>query len=121
MGVQVIKDNIPEVIAALHAGRDDMAVGVAKGMEGYAQDFAPVLTGALRAGVQSEGTGGGSAEVTASSVQGGADREYSHYVEYGTRYMAAQPFMMQGFAAGVATSVPVEGAKFGAKIEAAAG
>lgn len=57
-----------------------------------ARRFAPELTGALRRGIESHAHGL-SAEVTASSLAGGADREYSDYVEYGTSDTRPQPYM----------------------------
>lgn len=120
MGVRVIYDHIPQVITAVIAGRDELAKGTAEGMEGFANDFVPVLTGALKASIHVSG-GGGTYEVTAQSTEGGATREYAGYVEFGTSKMSAEPFMTPAFASGVAVSYPREAATFVAKVEAAAG
>lgn len=120
MGLKIIYDHIPQVIEAVVAGRDELAKGVADGIEGYANDLVPVLSGHLKASIHVSG-GDGTYEVTAQSTEGGATREYAGYVEFGTSKMAAQPFMTPAFAAGVATSLPKEEAAFIAKIEAAAG
>lgn len=54
----------------------------------YAQRIVPVDTGRLKQSIGVwPGDGGLSATVT-------PDTEYMVYVEYGTRYMAAQPYMM---------------------------
>lgn len=55
---------------------------------GYAQRNAPVDTGNLRRSIvmESPQDGGFTVEVTARA-------DYSGYVEYGTRFMKAQPFM----------------------------
>ncbi len=120
MGIRIVFDHIPQVIAAVEAGKDELSKGVAEGIEGYANDFVPVLTGSLKASIHVSG-GGGTYEVTAQSTEGGATREYAGYVEFGTHKAPAQPFMTPAFISGVATSLPKEAEEFRAKIEAAAG
>ncbi len=115
--VYVVYDHFPACAAVALSAADDLSTDVAKAMHQVAQSNAPVRTGALRRGINV--TSGNPAEVTASSLQGGGTREYAAYNEFGTRYMGAQPFMMPGFVAGVA-SVAVYGRQYGAKIEAAA-
>lgn len=118
MPVIVEYNHLPRCAAECIARQDDLSTAVAKVMHNTASTMAPVLTGALKAGVQV--TEGNPAEVTASSIEGGATREYAQYVEYGTRHASAQPFMMPGFAVGVA-SVPIKGrTDFGVYIEAVA-
>jgi HK97 gp10 family phage protein len=112
----VVFNHFPQAAAATLAGADELSTGVAKAMHTAAQAAAPVRTGALRRGINLNE--GNPAEVTASSLEGGGLREYAAYNEFGTRYMSANPFMMPGYIAGLA-SVPVEGRKYGAKIEAA--
>lgn len=51
-----------------------------------AQSLAPVLTGALRDSITAEDLGGGEFDVVA-----GVD--YASYVEFGTMYAQAQPFL----------------------------
>lgn len=115
--VQVVKNNFAACAAVTLSAADDLSTDVAKAVHTAAQANAPVRTGALRAGIQV--TEGNPAEVTASSLQGGALREYAVYNEFGTSKMAAQPFMMPGYVAGLAT-VPIHGRTYGSKIEAAA-
>lgn len=58
-----------------------------------AQDSAPVDTGNLKRSISleySEGAASAKAEIKATA-------DYSGYVEYGTRYMDAQPFMRPSF------------------------
>ncbi len=120
MPVTVVYNHLPRCAAACLERAPELSQAVAEVMRDGAQAAVPVLTGALRTGIQLEGTGGTEVSVTASSIAGGATREYSQYVEYGTRHASSQPFMMPGFVAGVA-SVPVKGrTEFGAYIEAAA-
>ncbi len=118
--IEITKDHIPQVIAAMIAGRDELAKGVAEAAERYAKEFVPVLSGALKISIHTSG-GGGEYEVTADSMEGGAPRAYAGYVEYGTSKMAPQPYMTPAYHAAKATALPVEEAKFIAKIEAAAG
>lgn len=115
--VIVEKNNLPRCAAMALAAADDLSTDVAKDMHDGAQAAAPVRTGALRTGIHHHP--GNPAEVTASSLEGGASREYAHYNEFGTRYMSANPFMMPGYIVGLA-QVPVRGRQYGAKIEAVA-
>jgi HK97 gp10 family phage protein len=73
----------------------------------------------LRSGIDVEGAGT-SVVVKASSLDGGGEREYAAYNEYGTRYMGAQPFMLPGYQAAMGSSVPAAVAEYAAKIEGAA-
>lgn len=63
--------------------------------ESEAKARAPVRTGRLRAGCV------GSVEETESSVAAVLTNEvpYAGFIEFGTRYMRARPFMRPGFAA----------------------
>lgn len=115
--VIIIKDNLPRCAAEALARQDELCTNVAKVMHVAAKGAAPVLTGALKAGIELHS--GNPASVTASSTSGGAPREYAAYNEFGTSKMAAQPFMMPGYMAGLA-AVPAEGRKYGAWIEAVA-
>ncbi len=115
--VIVVYDHLPRCAAEALARQDDLSTNVASDMHGGAQAAAPVRTGALRAGINLHG--GNPAEVTASSLEGGAPREYAMYNEYGTRYMSANPFMMPGYIVGLA-KLPMRGRQYGAWIEAVA-
>lgn len=117
MPVTIVFDHTDRAAAAIIANSDELTRKVADTSKDWAETHVPVLTGALKRGIQIEGTGR-SLAVTASSREGGAPREYARYVEYGTRYTAAQPFMLPAHVAGL-LSVPRHGAVFGAAIEAA--
>ena len=54
---------------------------------------APVDTGMLRASITSTGSG--------SEYEIGTNIEYAPFVEFGTKYMAAQPFLFPAFEKGV--------------------
>lgn len=118
MPVVVVYNHLDNCARACITHQDTLSTAIANAMHTGAQMAAPVRTGALKAGIQV--TVGNPAEVTASSRDGGASREYAEYNEFGTRYMNPQPFMMPGFVYGLA-QVPVLGrTHFGAYIEAAA-
>lgn len=58
-------------------------------VESKAKQNAPVDTGMLRASIST--TGGG------SEYEVGTNIEYAPFIEYGTRYQAAQPFLSPAF------------------------
>lgn len=62
-----------------------------------ARKFVPVLYGFLRRGIYVARITASRYTVIAWSRRGGADRDYAHYVEYGTRKMRAQPFMRKAY------------------------
>lgn len=113
----VVYDHLPRCAAQALAGQADLSTNVAKDMHQGAQAAVHVRTGALKRGINVNG--GNPAEVTASSLAGGAPREYAFYNEFGTRYMSANPFMMPGFVVGLAM-LPARGREYGAAIEAVA-
>lgn len=119
MTVIVVYNHLPRVIATVLSADGEMARDVAQGMRDKAEAKAPVLSGALKASIHLEG-GGNDYQVTAKSTEGGATRDYAHFVEYGTSKMRAQPYMRPAFVAGVALDLPRAAAEFGRKVEAAA-
>lgn len=117
MPIIVEYNHLDRCAAVVLSATDDLCTDIARDMQQAAKNSAPVMTGALQRGINL--VEGNPAEVTASSIEGGAMREYAQYNEYGTRHMSAQPFMMPGFVSGLAR-VPVHARAYGAKIEAAA-
>ena len=69
---------------------------VADGILNVTTTLCPVDTGALRASISVEVTGGDTIVAT-------ADKDYASYVDEGTRFMAAEPFFQK----------PIEGIKEG--------
>lgn len=65
----------------------------AQHVQQIARQRVPYVTGALHDGIEIAKGGVYNWTVTASSVAGGADREYAAYVEYGTWKMGAQPYL----------------------------
>lgn len=120
INVEVTKNNVPNVISAIQTHADNATHSIADGIHGHAQARVAVRTGALREGIKVNGTGNNSYEVSASSTEGGADREYAVYNEYGTRYMGAQPFMGPAYQEAKASDVPQALAQYITAIEQAA-
>lgn len=87
-----LADDLFAVPAKVEAKSIMVVAKVARLTERNAQRFVPELTGALHRGITSH-SHGLSAEISASSLAGGADREYSDYVEYGTSDTRPQPYM----------------------------
>lgn len=90
MKVVVVEDRLDEVQKKapdeLRSGVIDMAAG----MQAAAQSVAPVDTGYMRSHIMLHTTR--YPEVTIES-----EADYSGYVEFGTRYMSAQPFMRPAY------------------------
>lgn len=63
-----------------------IVIGTALAVEGEAKNAAPVLTGNLRRSIHVT-------PVDTSHALVGTDVEYAPYQEYGTRHMAAQPYL----------------------------
>lgn len=68
-------------------------------IENRAKQLCPVDTGRLRASIGHTTSGSGTPAVV---VKVGTTVNYAGYVEYGTRYMQAQPFMRPGIVAAIA-------------------
>ncbi len=119
MPVEVVFNHLPAVIATVLLNEDNLAKGVATGMEGYAKNNVPVLFGFLKASIHTTG-GGGTFEVTAQSTEGGAPRDYAGFVEFGTTKMAAQPYMLPAYVQGLTTTLPNEARQFGNRVEQSA-
>ena len=65
----------------------------ARQVEEIARANVPVDTGALQAGINAVQMGVLHWRVIASSMDGGADREYANFVEEGTSKMDPQPYL----------------------------
>lgn len=105
-GVKVI--GVPQALAKLKGVesvvRLDLGLlmlGAAKHMEERAKEYAPVITGNLRSGIQSKKIGSYTYEVTASTEEGEIQSknyyEYADFVEFGTAHMEGRFFMTRAF------------------------
>ena len=91
-----VEHNIDDVINSLERSVEKAIKAAEKELQLTALEIerdaklnAPVDTGMLRASITS--TGGG------SEYEIGTNIEYAPFVEFGTRYMAAQPFLLPAF------------------------
>ena len=91
-----VEHNIDDVINSLQRSVEKAIQAAEKELQLTALEIerdaklnAPVDTGMLRASITS--TGGG------SEYEIGTNIEYAPFVEFGTRYMAAQPFLLPAF------------------------
>jgi HK97 gp10 family phage protein len=79
------------VPAAIHTSLEPVLRAGAQAVAADARSCVPVLTGTLRRGI----TSGGSGLTYVAGVSGPAE-PYAHYVEYGTSDQMARPFMRTG-------------------------
>lgn len=102
-GVTIV--GIPECIAKLQ-GVDAVVrlnlgaavAGMAIRMEADAKANVPVVSGDLQRGIQMAKVGPYGYEVTASSLDGGADKEYAGFVEFGwSGHPEPEHFMLKAY------------------------
>lgn len=89
---EVIFDNMPKVISQMAPKADAIVAKAALDIEAGAKVRAPVDTGTLRASIRAERKGQAHWEVVVGV-------SYGIYPEYGTRYMAARPYLRPAVAA----------------------
>lgn len=118
--IKIIYNHIPDVIKVLIDGEADLSRDVANVIRDAAKLRVPVLTGRLKSSIKTTRTGYASHQVSASSIEGGADRSYEDYVEFGTRYMRAQPYMLPAYVEALSVLYPLASFTLGADIERAA-
>jgi HK97 gp10 family phage protein len=92
MGVSftMVRNDFPLLAARLEPRAENLAARMARQAADLARQRAPVKTGYLRSSIQSRHLGESEWEVTVGA-------SYGVYVEYGTRKMAAQPFLTPAF------------------------
>lgn len=81
----VVENRFPRIIADMNRNADMLVRKAAMDIEAHAKMRAPVDTGILRASIQAAAVAPRHWRVTV-----GAD--YGIYLEYGTRFMAPQPY-----------------------------
>jgi HK97 gp10 family phage protein len=81
-GISRLTQLTPKVMAIV----DQELEEAAEEIQFLAQDLVPVDTGFLRSSIHVE-------RISHLALQVRADADYAAYVEYGTRFMAAQPYM----------------------------
>lgn len=86
-GFIVVFNRIPALIAAVEANSRTAPMRAAEKIAASAKAYAPVDTGYLRSSIRAVSVSAGKeADVVVSAP-------YAAFVEYGTRYMPAQPFL----------------------------
>jgi HK97 gp10 family phage protein len=118
--IRVTKNNIPNVIRYIRASEELLPKALADDVAEKARALVPVQFGFLKNSIGVSRTGAGEYQVHARSTEGGADRDYAHFVEYGTRKMAAQPFMTPAYYAMLRGTLQYEANKYGITIESIA-
>jgi len=86
IGVTILVNDLPRIAAEIRPKAEVVVAKIARDMEAGAKRRAPVDTGLLRASITARRV----RELT-WTLEVGA--EYGAYVEYGTRHMAAQPYL----------------------------
>lgn len=88
-----VVNTLPAIIAALPGACDDLAHRVADQLKEDAQSTSPVLEGYLRAEHEVEQVELGRYEISVQKYEGGdRGRRYALFVNFGTVFMAAQPW-----------------------------
>jgi HK97 gp10 family phage protein len=85
--VRVVTNRLPQMSEAVHAAAVQQVKRSTLDVQARAQAVVPVLTGTLRRSITSQFTKGGLTGTCGPSV------EYGGPVEFGTRHMAARPYM----------------------------
>lgn len=111
-------NHLPAVMRTIENEADRLPHTIADFTQDIASANAPIRTGWLQSRIRVEHTGVGEFSVI-SDTGDGAHREYAAYNEYGTRYMAAQPYMMPAYVEGF-RFVSVEAVALGTRIETSA-
>jgi HK97 gp10 family phage protein len=115
-----VYDHIPAVIRVLEDQEDNLSRSFANNVRQKAKAIAPVRTGLLKLSIHVTPTGHANYSIIADTKEYGARRGYAHYVEYGTRYMHAEPFMGPAYVEAKVVSLPVIAAGLGLRITMAA-
>lgn len=118
--IKVTKNNVPDVIRVVQVAEDSLPKNLTEATRDIAKDIVPVQFGFLRNSIRSSKLRKGLWQTSARSTEGGAERDYAHYVEYGTSKMAAQPFMGPAFRIMVNAPLTIESHKFEVAVEIAA-
>lgn len=109
------------VIRTVSKGSGNLAKDNADFMRDAAKVHAPVDTGLLKISIHTEVAGHDHYQVIADTQAANRTaRAYAHYVEYGTRHMAAQPYMHPAYVEGISTLLPRAIVTFGSDIDIAA-
>jgi HK97 gp10 family phage protein len=87
VAVRVVSNRLPQADAAINAAIRDQVARSGYDVQARAQAVVPVRTGTLRRSITTVIERGGLRAVIGPSV------DYGQWVEFGTRHMAARPYM----------------------------
>jgi HK97 gp10 family phage protein len=105
LNVVTVSNLFPEIADALPGGAHRLLLDAAQAIYLYSQEIVPVDTGALKDSGHIDDRG----ENEVAVVYGGGEavntsgQSYADYVEYGTRFMAAQPYLAPAAEVGLET------------------
>jgi HK97 gp10 family phage protein len=85
--VRIVFNYLPKISAELQPAAIKIVSRSAANIESMAKEIVPVRTGTLRRSIHQEPRG----DALRKTI--GPDTPYDAFVEYGTRYMAARPYM----------------------------
>ena len=85
--IRVVRNDLPRASDAIHAAVVEQVKRTTLDVEKRAKEVVPVDTGTLRRSIHSVFEDGGLRGIVGPSV------DYGEPVEYGTRHMAARPYM----------------------------
>lgn len=120
VNARLVKNNLPRVMRVVLRSQESMPKALADDVVEKARDIVPVRFGFLRDSIRASKVGRGEYQAHARSTEGGANRDYAHFVEYGTSKMTAQPFMRPAYLIMRRVTLEREVIKFGTIIEIAA-
>lgn len=98
--LRVVYNHLPQAESFVRQALADTVAETAYAVEGTAKQLAPVRTGTLRRSIHTVFSRGGLRAIVGPSVA------YSIFVEFGTRFMAARPFMRPAAARELRLFVP---------------
>lgn len=122
--IRLVFNHVPAVILTLHKREDNLARDLAVNVREGARAKAPKRTGNLTRTIHTEKVSGavGSMYITQANTKyiDPTLRDYAAYNEFGTRYMAAQPYMMPAYHMMLALLYPIAEFSMGLPIEISA-
>lgn len=118
-------NHVPAVIRTMSNRNNNLALDLAKNVEQIAKIKAPVLTGNLKLTIHVErvvAPPGMDTYIAQANTQyrDSSQRAYAQYVEFGTRYAHAQPFMGPAYVETRAMLYPIASYTYGMPVEIAA-
>lgn len=122
--IRVVYNHLPAVIETIRKRENNLALDLANNVKEMAQMKAPKDTGNLARSIHVErvpATGQSTYIAQANTKYlNPALRDYAHYVEFGTRYMAAQPYLIPAYALMLTLLYPISEFSFGLPVETSA-